>query len=68
MLHREICDHYISLGFLLTTYFDEFWRYIFQQIVDISMVTNCVPLLVDYLLLSYESEFHQTLEYEYQRS
>jgi hypothetical protein len=33
----------------------------FQQIVGIPMGTNCVPLLADLFLYSYESEFLQKL-------
>ena len=49
------------LSFWLTTFFVVFAGKVFQQIVGIPMGTNCVPLLADIFLYSYEAEFIQSL-------
>ena len=45
------------LEFLVDNIFVVFGRKVFQQIVGISMSTNCAPLLADIILYSYETEF-----------
>jgi hypothetical protein len=45
------------LDFLIDSIFVSFEGELFQQVVGITMDTNCAPLLVDLLLYSYESEF-----------
>ena len=49
------------LDFLIDSIFVSFEGELFQQVVGITMDTNCAPLLVDLLLYSYESEFLQQL-------
>ena len=49
------------LEFLVDNIFVVFGGKIFEQIVGIPMGTNCVPLLADIFLYSYEAEFIQTL-------
>ena len=49
------------LEFLIDNIFVSFGGTLFQQVVGISMGTNCAPLLADLLLYSYESEFLQKL-------
>ena len=51
------CVFTLDTRYLLISY--EF--NVFQQIVVISMGTNCVPLLADIFLYSYEAEFIQSL-------
>ena len=41
---------------------------VFQQSVGIPMVTNCVPLLIDLFLYSYQAEFVQNLLHEKKKS
>ena len=45
------------LEFLIDNIFVSFGGTLFQQVVGIPMGTNCVPLLADLFLYSYESEF-----------
>jgi hypothetical protein len=45
------------LEFLTDNIFVSFGGTLFQQIVGIPMGTNCVPLLADLFVYSYESEF-----------
>ena len=45
------------LEFLVDTIFVVFAGNVFQQIVGIPMGTNCVPLIADIFLCSYEAEF-----------
>jgi hypothetical protein len=52
------------LGFLIDNIFVVFGNTIFQQTVGIPMGTNCVPLLADLFLYSYEAEFIQKLLHE----
>jgi hypothetical protein len=49
------------LEFLIDNIFVSFGGTLFQQVVGISMGTNCSPLLADLFLYSYESEFLQKL-------
>jgi hypothetical protein len=49
------------LEFLIDSIFVSFRGTLFQQVVGISMGTNCAPLLTDLFLYSYESEFLQKL-------
>lgn len=49
------------IGLFHLEIFKEFGSHIFQQIISISMGTNCAPLLGDLLLYSYETEFMQKL-------
>ena len=49
------------LAFLIDSIFFSFGGALFQQFVGIPMGTNCVPLLVDLFVYSYESEFLQNL-------
>jgi hypothetical protein len=49
------------LEFLIDKIFVSFGGTLFQQVVGIPMGTNCVPLLADLFLYSYESEFLQQL-------
>ena len=48
------------LEFLVDNIFVVFAGKLFQQIVGISMGTNCAPLLADTFLYSYEAEFIQS--------
>jgi hypothetical protein len=52
------------LGFFIDNIFIVFHNKIFQQTVGILMGTNCVPLLADLFLYSYEAEFIQKLLHE----
>ena len=45
------------LEFLIDNIFVVFGEHVFQQTICIPMGTNCVPLLADLLLYSYESDF-----------
>ena len=49
------------LEFLVDIIFVVFAGKVFQQIIGIPMGTNCVPLLADIFLYSYEAEFIQSL-------
>ena len=49
------------LEFLVDNIFVVFAGKVFQQIVGISMGTNCAPLLAHIFLYSYEAEFIQSL-------
>ena len=49
------------LEFLVDNIFVVFAGKVFQQIIGIPMGTNCVPLLADIFLYSYEAEFIQSL-------
>ena len=49
------------LEFLIDNIFVSFGGVLLQQIVGIPMGTNCVSLLADLFLYSYESEFLQNL-------
>jgi hypothetical protein len=49
------------LGFLADNIYVVFGDQVFQQSVGIPMDTNCVPLLADLFLYSYEAEFVQKL-------
>ncbi|KAK3093216.1 hypothetical protein FSP39_012788 [Pinctada imbricata] len=55
------------LNFLIDNIFVVFGGKVFQQIVGIPMGTNCVPLLADIFLYSYEAEFIQSLVSEGKR-
>jgi hypothetical protein len=48
-------------GLLVDNIFVVFGDKVFEQSVDISMDTNCAPLLADLFLYSYEAEFVQKL-------
>ena len=52
------------LDFLIDSIFVSFEGALFQQVVGITMDTNCTPLLVDLLLYSYESEFLEKIAKE----
>ena len=49
------------LEYLIDNIFVEFGGRIFQQTIGKPMGTNCVPLLADFFLYSYEAEFVQSL-------
>jgi hypothetical protein len=49
------------LEFLIDNIFVIFGGRVFQQTVGIPMGTNCVPLLADLFLYSYETDFIQGL-------
>ena len=49
------------LEFLVDNIFVVFAGKVFQQVVGITMGTNCAPLLADIFLYSYEAEFIQSL-------
>ena len=49
------------LEFLVDSIFVVFAGKVFQQIIGISMVTSCDPLLADIFLYSYEAELIQSL-------
>ena len=49
------------INFLIDNIFVECGGEVFQQVICISMGTNCAPLLADIFLYSYEAEFIQTL-------
>ena len=49
------------LEFLVYNVFVVIAGKVFQQIVGISMGTNCAPLLANIFLYSYEAEFIQSL-------
>ena len=49
------------LEFQVDNIFVVFAGKVFQQILDIPMGTNCVPLLADIFLYSYEADFIQSL-------
>ena len=49
------------LEFLVDNIFIVFAGKVFQQIVGIPMGTNCVPLLANIFLYSYEAEFIQSV-------
>ena len=49
------------LEFLIDNIFVSFGGILFPKVVGIPMGTNCVPLLADLFLFSYESEFLQKL-------
>jgi hypothetical protein len=48
-------------GFLVDNIYVVIGDQVFQQSVDISMGTNCAPLLADVFLYSFEAEFVQKL-------
>ena len=50
----QICR---MVEFLIDNIFVKFRGYLFRQVIGIPMGTNCVPLLADLFLYSYESEF-----------
>jgi hypothetical protein len=54
-------DIFNMLEFLIDNIFVIFGGHVFQQAVDIPMGTNCVPLLANLLLYSYEADFIQGL-------
>ena len=45
------------IGFLIDNIFVPFVGHLFRQVVGIPVGTNCVPLLADLFLYSYENEF-----------
>ena len=51
---NDICK---MIGFLVDNIHVRFGGQLFQQMVGISMGTNCAPLLADLFLYSYENEF-----------
>ena len=59
LLWQEISetDFINMLEFLIDNKFVIFGGRVFQQTVDIPMGTNCVPLLADLFLYSYEVDF-----------
>jgi hypothetical protein len=50
----RICNCYIAICYA-------WWIHFFQQTVIIPMGTNCVPILVDFYLYSFETNFIQGL-------
>ena len=54
-------DIFNMLEFLMDNIFVMFGGRVFQQTVGIPMGTNCVPLLTDTFLYSYEADFIQGL-------
>ena len=50
-----------KLEFIIDNIFVSFGGILLQQVVSISMGTNCTPLLADLFVYSYESEFLQKL-------
>jgi hypothetical protein len=54
-------DIFNMLEFLIDNIFVMLGGRVFQQTVDISMGTNCAPLLADLFLYSYEADFIQGL-------
>ena len=54
-------DIFNMLEFLIHNIFAMFGERVFQQTVGIPMSTNCVPLLADLFLYSYEADFIQGL-------
>ena len=50
---------FLILEILIDNIFVSFGGTLFQQVVGISMGTNCAPFLADLFLYSYESEFLQ---------
>ena len=54
-------DNIRTLEFLVDNIFVVFAGKVFQQIIGITMGTNCDPLLADIFLYSYEAEFIQSL-------
>jgi hypothetical protein len=51
------------LEFLIDSIFVSFGEALFQQVVGITMGTNCAPLLADLFLYSCESEFLQSKQF-----
>jgi hypothetical protein len=49
------------LEILIDNIYVSFGGSLFQQVVGIPMCTDCVPLLSDFFICSYESEFLQNL-------
>jgi hypothetical protein len=49
------------LGFLVDNIYVVFEDQIFQEPADIPMSTNCVPLLADLFVYSYEAKFVKKL-------
>ena len=50
------------VAFLIANIYVEFGAHVYQQTVGIPMSTNCVPLVADLLLYSYEADFVQHLQ------
>ena len=50
-----------ALTFLLDNIYIRFGSKLYRQIVDISIYTNCAPLVADLILFSYESDFMLSL-------
>ena len=77
---KSYCKHYNSakmfaetviismLEFLIDNIFAMFDGRVFQQIVAISMGTNCAPLLASLFLYSYTADFIQGLLNENERN
>ena len=59
--HKYSEDDIIKMLEFLVDIFVDFAGKVFQQIVGIPMGTNCVSLLADIFLYSYEAEFIQSL-------
>ena len=55
------------LEFLIDNIFAMFHGQVFQHTVDIPMVNNCAPVLVDLFLYSYKADFIQRLLKENER-
>ena len=51
---NQICE---MAEFIIDNIFIKFGGHPFRQVIGIPMSTNCVPLLADFFIYSYESEF-----------
>ena len=54
----NICN---MIEFLIDNIFVQFGGHLFHQVIGIPVGTNCVPLLADPFLYSYENEFLHTM-------
>ena len=60
---QKVCE---ALTFLLDNIYIRFGSKLYRQIVDISMGTNCAPLVADLFLFCYERDFMLSLSEENQ--
>ena len=60
---QKVCE---ALTFLLDNIYIRFGSKLYRQIVGIPMGTNCVPLVADLFLFSYERDFMLSLSEDYQ--
>ena len=54
----ELCE---AFTFLMENIYVQFDGMVYQQIVGISMGTNCAPLIADFFLYCYERDFMSLL-------